>query len=159
MHLRAKLKSSVSALHTYSTILEVWKCGVVRETTDDITHFPMSELIEPLAILQHFWKCGSMECSVTNAGLYNPFPLTRNHCHSLISSTLLEEWTVTYCGIPVQPPTCQGLIPGVDALCGRVEFAVRFRPCTKGFYPGPRFSFLQKPMHCKFKFDLVCVHD
>ena len=59
------LKSRVSALHTFCTLLEVWKCGIVWETTDYFTHFPWPET---LVILYLAYTSGSVEVwnTVTN---------------------------------------------------------------------------------------------
>ena len=44
-----------------STLLEVWKCGILRQTRDYFTHFPWPETLVILYLVLHFWKCGSVE--------------------------------------------------------------------------------------------------
>ena len=41
-----------------STLLEVWKCGILWQTSYYFTHFPWPETLVILYLVLHFWKCG-----------------------------------------------------------------------------------------------------
>ena len=70
---------------------EVWKCGKVWQSQDNVTLFPWSyETTVILYLVPHFselWKCGKVWQSQDIVSL---FPQALTSCHSLLSSTLLR---------------------------------------------------------------------